>query len=262
MKKYFFNIILYVSIIFLIIFLYKYDYLNVKGINFSDRYLLLSVLFLFMGFIGYAFSWKKAALIHGNKISTKEAITSQGLSIFAKYIPGKVWIILGRASKISTNNVSLKAASFASLKEQLIFVWVGLMLSLFILIGSNQNANYVYIVIPIIVVLSVVNFSEWFRNFLVFAFKKIFKREFQIPLVKFKEALYLAGYVTTYWMFWNLGFYFFVKSFTVDIPISVIFIFSFSATLGLLALVVPGGLGVREGLIVVGLASFGIPLEL
>ena len=93
-------------------------------------------------------------------------------------------------------------------------------------------------------------------------FKKIYKLEFEIPIVKFKEVLNLAGYVTAYWMFWNFGFYFFVKSFAVTIPVSAIFLFSFSATLGLLALIVPGGLGVREGLIVVGLTSFGIPLEI
>jgi len=261
-RKLFFNILIYLSLAFLVYYLYRYNYIDIKGLSFNLWYLTASIFFLWAGFVASTIGWKKVLNIHGIPVKSSDAIISHGLSVFAKYIPGKVWVILGRASKISIGGYPLKTTSFASLKEQLVYVWLGLIQALVFFCVSKGNVELLLLVILLIVGLTLFNFSGWFRQTLAFFFKKIFKKEFDVPRVSPKELFGLIGYIAFYWLLWDVAFWLFVKSVFSDTSVLVSFIFPLSVTLGLLAVIVPGGFGVREGLIVVGLTSFGVPLEL
>jgi len=117
-------------------------------------------------------------------------------------------------------------------------------------------------VVLLIIGLTLFNFSGWFRRIISFFYKKIFKKELEIPVVKTTEVISVIGIIAFYWLLWDIAFWLFVRSTFPDVKILVSFIFPLSISLGLIAIIIPGGLGIREGLIVVGLASFGIPLEL
>ncbi len=115
-----FNIVLLASFIFLIIFLVKQEYI-IPRIE-HPWYMVISFLLLFAGFYVSTNSWKTALASHGIKCSGQEALISHGQSVFAKYIPGKIWVILGRAGYISNDRKELKERAFVSLKEQLIYL--------------------------------------------------------------------------------------------------------------------------------------------
>ena len=89
MKKYF-NIFLYVSLVFLLVSLYRANYLKVPHIYSYGR-LFISLALLFTGFVLEALCWKKALDHYGFTTTYRNAVTSTGLSIFGKYIPGKIW---------------------------------------------------------------------------------------------------------------------------------------------------------------------------
>ncbi len=262
MRKLFFNALIYISLAFLLAFLYKYNYIDVKGISFNPWLLGVSCIFLWAGFIGSALGWKKALSIHGIEVSRKEAISSHGLSVFAKFIPGKVWVILGRASKVSIIGHSLKTSSYASLKEQMVYVWLGLIQALVVFGVSHRNIELFVLVLLLIIALTLFNFSGWVRRIFAFVFKKVFKKELDIPRVGTKELFGLVGYIGLYWLLWDIAFWLFVSAVLPGCSILTAFVFPLSVTLGLLAIIVPGGLGVREGLIVIGLSAFGVPVEL
>jgi len=60
---------------------------------------------------------------------------------------------------------------------------------------------------------------------------------------------------------WSMGFYTLVVSLTaIDVPWSVGLGFPLAATLGIMALITPGGIGAREGVMVGYLSSAGIPI--
>lgn len=261
MRKWFFNILIYLSLIFLVVYIFRYNYVDLKGIRFNYWYLSLSCILLWIGFIASALAWRKCLVLHNMPVSGSKAIASHGLSVFAKFIPGKVWVVLGRASKVSSEGVSLKTASYASLKEQLVYIWLGLALGSFFLLFQNGNWELLLIVFTLFLGLTVFNLSDWFRRLVALAYKKITKREFDIPRISAKEIIALAGSVVIYWVLWSAGFWFFTKSIIADISPFVAFAFPFSVTLGLLAIIVPGGLGVREGLMVVGLTALGTPID-
>lgn len=261
-RKLFFNILIYISIAFLIYYLYKYNYIDIKGLSFDPVFLVLSVVFLWGGFFASTFGWKRILNAHGIPSRVRDSVVSHGLSVFAKYIPGKVWVILGRASKISISGFSLKTTSFASLKEQLIYLWLGLLQALLYLVVSESQVELLLLVVLLIIGLTLFNFSGWFRRIISFFYKKIFKKELEIPVVKTKEVLSVIGIIAFYWLLWDIAFWLFIRSTFSDVHFIVSFIFPLSISLGLIAVIIPGGFGIREGLIVVGLTSFGIPLEL
>lgn len=52
------------------------------------------------------------------------------------------------------------------------------------------------------------------------------------------------------WALWSASYYFLIVSLTSDqVPLSTAFGFSLASTAGILALLTPGGLGVREGIL-------------
>ena len=168
----------------------------------------------------------------------------------------------GRASKVSLEGHSLKMTSFVSLKEQLVYIWLGLLLSLAIIFGPTGTHGLIALVLVLIIGLTLFNFSGWLRRLAEYLFQLIFKREFIIPPVTFTEALPMTRIILLYWALWSSGFYLFVSAISPSISPLIAFVFPLSVTLGLIAVIVPGGLGVREGIITLGLTTFGVPIEL
>ena len=260
-KKLFFNIILYLSLIFLVVFLYKYDYFDLKNLNINYLHISISVLFLWAGFFLSALSWWNALGKHNILISKKKAVVSHGLVVFAKYIPGKVWLILGRAAKAVGTEYSVKTASFVSLKEQLLFIWSGLLISavpLFVYRGIDVfsvSVSVLFFGITIFI------FFDKVRILIIWLVKKVLKKELEIPHISFKESINILSYIFLYWSAWVIAFYFLSLSIYPDTSLEIGFIFPLSATLGLLAVIVPGGIGVREGIMTAFMVLIGIPLE-
>jgi uncharacterized membrane protein YbhN (UPF0104 family) len=60
---------------------------------------------------------------------------------------------------------------------------------------------------------------------------------------------------------WMIAFYFFVLSFHVEFSIGVIFCWPLGISLGVLSLITPGGIGVREGIVTGFMVLTGMPVE-
>ena len=260
MKK-IFNILIYISFIFLIIYLYKFDYIKLKSLDFNWLFIIISVILFWIGILLSSVSWWISLKKHHVIVKIREAIISHGLAIFSKYIPGKIWVILGRASHISISGYPIKITSMASLKEQLIYVWVGLMISVIPMLLLYSFSKFTIIVLGILVLLTFFNFSVWFHKLVMRMIKYFIKKPLDLPLLNFNESKLIILYCMYYWVIWMAGFYFLVRSIYTDAGLSVVFAFPLGVTLGLLALIIPSGLGVREGIITGYLHLSGVPLE-
>lgn len=271
--KILFRILIYLSLGFLVYYLYKFDYLNVQGLDLDPFYLIVATAILWAGFVVSTLSWWKALRVHNIFVSRKIALVSHGLSIFAKYIPGKIWVILGRASFVSLEKNSMRNASYISLKEQLIYVWLGLVIGFGPLLYFYPLNSFVLLVLLLIIFFTFFLYSRKFHQFVVsiidkilkILYKRIFKKKrrkpLDIPLVTFKEVIPLIVYIFSYWLLWMIAFYFFVLSFHVEFSIAVVFCWPLSISLGVLSLITPGGLGVREGIMIGFMVMLGMALE-
>ncbi len=254
-----FNIVLLLSFLFLVIFLVRQEYIIPRIVH--PWYMLFSFLLLFAGFYSSTLSWKTALASHGIKCSHSQALISHGQSVFAKYIPGKIWVILGRAGYISSDRKELKKRAFISLKEQLIYLWAGFLIS-----SIPTMLFYGFQWISILVALMIVGltlflFVDVVHKLLLSLFQKITRRSLDIPLVKLFASLPMIGAVLLIWACWTMGFYLFMLAISTEITPVMMFAFPLSVSFGLIAVILPGGLGLREGIIIGYLVLAGLDTE-
>ncbi|MBN2484838.1 MAG: flippase-like domain-containing protein [Bacteroidales bacterium] len=258
-----FRVLLYLSIAFLLWYLVKFDYLSLAGINIRWGWLVVSALLLWAGFFFSTIGWKQALKLHGYPVSTKLALVSHGLSVFAKYVPGKVWVILGRAAYVTAQN-GTKAAdlSFISLKEQLLYILLGLMVSFLPVLIYFENSYWAWIILVTILGLCMALFVKPLHDIGEKLGKAIFKKHFDLPFLSLGLSLKLSCYILVYWAFYSVGFYFLVVSLTSNASFAHVFAFPMAVCYGVLALFTPGGIGVREGLLTAFLTATGVELQM
>lgn len=263
MKKWF-KYFVYLSIIFLIIGLVKADYLVIPKIE-NFTFLILSIICVFTGFFFDSFAWYKTLKAGGyNQVKLQDCIAGMGLSIFGKYIPGKIWLIVGRSAYIAKRyDLPEKDTTAFSLNAQFISLWVGLLIGSIGIFFTGTQKLIPELTLALWIVLTLILFSRIFHNLITTIVKKIFRRNFVIPSLSFKKIIKVIPWFFGNWLLWCLGFYFLTQSMCIE-PIIVFigFIFALAGTMGVLAVIVPGGIGVREGILATMLILAGIDEKL
>ncbi len=254
-----FNILLVVSFVFLFIYLVRQEYIIPEIHNMTA--LVASVVCLFAGFYASTFSWFVALRAHRVRHSMRETLVSHGQSIFAKYIPGKIWVILGRASYLSDDKTGLKNRSFVSFMEQAVYLWAGFLISAIPTVIFYGFHWISIIVLNIFLGLTLFLFVEKIHHWVVQWAQRIFKKEIDVPLVRLRQAIPMVGAVLLIWGFWTGGFYLFMLAFSQEITPIMMFAFPLSVCFGLLAIILPAGLGMREGIIIGYLTLAGLDVE-
>jgi len=254
-----FNVLLIISFIFLFIYLVRQETIIPEISNWF--YLATSFLCLIAGFFMSTFSWNVALRSHGFSHSGSETLISHGLSIFAKYIPGKIWVILGRAGYLSDGKKELKNRSFVSFKEQLIYLWAGFLASTIPTIIFYRLQWISILVVLIFSGLTLFLFFEKVHAWIIGLLRRVLKRELEVPLVNFYHSLPMIGAVLLIWLCWTGGFYLFMLAISEKITPIMMFAFPLSVCFGLIAIILPGGLGLREGIIIGYLTIAGLNIE-
>ncbi len=262
MKKILPRILLYLSLLFFAWYLYKTDYLVFNDVSVDPLFMGLSILFLLSGFIVSALSWGNALSVHQIRIPQKTALISHGLPVFAKYIPGKIWVILGRASYVSRKGIPLKLTSLISLKEQLIYLLLGLLICCIPVFLFTGNKWFGIAILLSALVLGLVIFSPFLHRFTLKTVEKILKKQIDLPLLRLTDAVKISYYIIIYWTLWMIAFSLLLYSvFPAQTNWSMAFAFPAGVTYGVLAIFLPGGIGVREGIFTAYLTASGMPIE-
>jgi uncharacterized membrane protein YbhN (UPF0104 family) len=258
MKRLFYLLLL-ASFLFLFYFLLKQDYIIPEIISYPA--LIGSFVLLAAGFVAQTFSWKIALELHAYPTSMRKAVISQGLSVFAKYIPGKIWIILGRAGYLSHDKEELKAKSIVSLKEQLIYLWAGFLISsipTLIYYGMHWIS---LLVLLILLGLTLFLYFPVLHRWAMGILQGMLKSTLSVPGINFRRSLPLILAVCLIWALWTAAFFLFMHAFSTHITPIMMFAFPLSVCLGLVAIFLPGGLGLRERIIIAYLALVGLEIE-
>lgn len=250
MKKCF-KLLVYSSLAFLVYALFSKGYFEDFSVH-NWTYFSASIPLLCLGFVGQGLQWWAVLRAFGYKLGVKDSVISIGLSMFAKYIPGKVWLIFGRATFVAGKlGLSLKDVSWLSLVSQTFGLWVGLLLGLLLAPIFGDDNPYLILLVVGIFLLSLFLFHRGLMTLAENLILKILKRQMRLPFVPMKQALMLLPYFLFTWLSWSVGFYFLAFSVTgLALDYGIILAFPLAASLGIMALLVPGGLGVRESILV------------
>jgi len=246
------------SLLFVVIYLYRVDHFAPVTIH-SPLALACSVGFLLAGFLGQGLAWFATVNASGFKASLSLCLAGTGLSIFTKYIPGKVFVVLGRAVYLTQHlGYPLSKIGVISLTAQLMALWTGLTLgTIGLLLGGGLPAWKATLAV-VWGGLTIVVFSDVAHAALERAVRLLLGKELSIPSLRFRSVLLLMPWFFAFWISWSIGFQLLLFALRGDAPPIVAGLgFPFATTIGIVAVFAPGGLGVVEGVLVAFLVCVG-----
>lgn len=255
------TILIYLSVAYIIYYLAKNDLLILPAIS-SYSFLALSIIALFTGFYFNGYAWQVFLKNYGFLISIRNAFISNGLFNLAKYMPGKVWLVLGTANYITKHyKYPSDKLIIISLNYQLLSIWVALVLGSIGMLVIDGFQIWGMLVLFLWIGLTLAIFFPEFHKIFQKMYNRIFKKNYEIPIISRKLIFKLIFPISLPWIFWSIGFYLFMVSinFSYINPVTALS-FPLASALGILAIISPGGLGVREGIITAYLTLAGVEL--
>lgn len=263
LKGHWFKYLLYISLVFLVIALIRADYFVIPQIN-HFGILALSILMVLLAFLFVALRWQQLLNRNGLKISLGASLSSSGLPVFAKYIPGKFLIVLGKAgylnSKYGYANDRLITLSF---NDQFLSLWTGIIIGSLGLFQISKFDIWGIIIIVALIILTFLIFSSKPHAIVEKLILRFFKKKVNIPAISFMKTITVLPWYFVYWLLLSAGFYFLIVALSTDnLPYSAGFLFPLATILGIITIIAPGGIGVREGILVFCLKLYGMETEL
>ncbi len=220
-----------------------------------------TLIFAFSYFIQF-WAWYLITLKLDIAIPFRESLGSWFYSQLGKYVPGKVWIFLGRFYLYGSKGKSKRAITVALYLETATLVLAaGLVFLLSLLFVKEVKSFPIEIPLPGILFLLVLSFLFLHPRILEKIVNRVLillKRE-PFPLsLSYPDVLWVLAVCFLSWVVAGFGFYLFVRSVFAVSPKDLFLLagaLAVSSTAGLLALFAPSGLGVREGVLVFLLSS-------
>lgn len=255
------NVSLLVAILF---FVARFIVSNLKQLSsfdfdFNVVYLFLSIvciwLWLFISSIGLHLITQKV----NNTVSFVVNLKIWATSYLGLYVPGKVGVIAHRIIKYQKQGLSAAQVSYCFFLEMILSV---ISSGLVILISSlflqfNFIAKFYPIIIGFIILLLVMIHPLLIQRYATFYFRFIKKKQFEfVPPHDYYFYLKLILLQFSKWLFVGFGIFLLINSFTV-LPLVyypyITGLYAGAAILGMLAFFSPSGLGVIEGIMILGL---------
>lgn len=247
MKRKFLTLLIYGIIPLAIIQLYRQGWLEVPSA--LDLPLFLSAIILV--FTGFAFNvagWRASMAMFGFPLDSSEATAATGLSVLGKYIPGKLWTIIGRASYSALKHEwPVSQLSFVSLYAQFLTLWFGAALGLLGVVWLGGPSSWVIGIGAALAVMTGILYSVPGQHWVFQLISRFSGQKIELPQLQSNKLLAALLYYFMVWSCWVAGFALFANAFP-DVHLSPVIGlgFALAGVIGIVTLVAPGGIGTRE----------------
>ncbi|MCD5401527.1 flippase-like domain-containing protein [candidate division NPL-UPA2 bacterium] len=221
-------------------------------IRFDYRLLLFSSLTLLSGFVISGLLWHLILRAFGGELPLRSSLKIAAFSQLGKYIPGKVWFLLGRCYLTKREGVSQHKALASTILEIVLLTLSGLMISAASVTFSKgwlPTELSCLIVIPLLLL----GFGAIHPRPLA-RVSNLLSRKFKGESVRlslgYSRVISLLILYCVSWLVQGTTFFILINSFySIDIGLFplIIGIYPLSVILGFLIVITPAGLGVREG---------------
>jgi uncharacterized membrane protein YbhN (UPF0104 family) len=241
------------------------SWVDVKQYDWSINYglLLFSLLIHLFALLVMSYVWVILISGFGYKVKLKDAFKISYISSMGRYIPGKIWWMVGMAylaKKIKIEEQSSVTswiiAQFFSLPSAFLLGIVCMFLSPHILEQASRfMSTTFYLVSLLVLILSLLMIFSPSKalSFLNIILRKLKRQEVSFEMsIKTALSIYV-GYIIG-WFIYGLSFWLLIMSVTSNFDISLITAvgsFVLAYQIGYLAIFTPGGIGVRELLLTV-----------
>lgn len=261
-------VLLFVAFVFIRTLMRDWENVRESILNIS-WYAWLSIPFLVSAVVVSGLLWGRLVLLAtGYKVPLKDAVRVHSASWILKYVPGQVGSLVNKVAWAGKVGISRAAAATSVMYENILLVFASVLVSIpVILIADEAFYGNSTVLMGLALIIAIVFFSndKILYRLLNYALKLVKKkpidRKFMMKsgsLMKF-TLLYSIPRILNGIAFVIICSAMFDVTSDMYLPLAATFVFA--SVIGLLALFVPSGIGVREAVIVV-LLSVYIPVEL
>lgn len=224
--------------------------------------ILLSMLVLWLAFLGivliFKLIFKKLTNVNIGYLLMFRAFN---IANIGRYLPGKVWSIVGLFYLTGEYGISKKQTTLAIFANEVSYKGSGVLLGLCYFLFSSSFQNYLPLMLALLAICLVVIHPRILDKIINFALKLFKKQSITIDFSYSTIFMFFLMYIIV-WEMHSLAFYVLVNSIA---PLESVNIIKFSTILplcwvvGYIILFMPGGIGVREGMLVITLGEFLSP---
>jgi len=256
------GLIKWVIIVAIFLFLGKmvwenWNQVREASFTFKPFSLILSTLIFAFSYFIQIWAWYLITLRLGIAISWGETLEGWFTSQLGKYLPGKIWLLLGRFTYYESRGKSKKIISVALYFETVtLLVAAGLIFlgtfPFFREMGPFYSGKQSWWLI-LLCLFAFIFLHPWVLQKILNWFLLKFKRDPISLSISYPNILWILIVCIFVWVVEGFGFYLFIDSVTPVSEKYILFLtgaLAISTTLGLIAIFAPSGLGVREGALV------------
>lgn len=224
--------------------------------------LALATFCVLVAYSGFVLCWRRILSRLGGRLSAVDAHRIWYIGNLGRYVPGKLLQLAGTAYLARAKGVSPVLSVSASLASQLFVLAAGLVVAAAALPQLKSGASGFAVPWPIGLGLAALFLGIVLTPGLDFAYRlalRLLRRSEYHEIVPTGERLILLAANLAAWAAFGTGFWLFVRAVAPiegDTLVPMIGICAAGYVGGYLAVFVPGGLGVREGLYALLLAAY------
>ncbi len=235
-------------------------------------YLFMSLIVLLLAWVATVWSLQKLFAAFDYDISLSDVYTIYFRSIIGKYLPGKLWQIAGSTYLAAKKGIpeGISVTSFVLGQAYSVLsglALVGCVAAVGIFKGSgNFMSSLKWTSIPVIIGIVIIALKPKLIEVPMNWILRLLKRDKVDIDIGFRVGVRMMIYYSVCWFIFGLAFWLFVNALSptsFDSYMSLTAIYSAAMIIGFLSLFTPGGLGVREGILILLLTYMGdfqIPL--
>lgn len=222
---------------------------------------LLGALFLICTAVGLlAWNWLLILWLLGGNLSFQEGLKIYFLTNLGRYLPGSIWHFAGRTVWLVERNISKRAAMSSLALEQGATLGASLVIGVLSIIGlmpPNRKSIFLFFGLLVILLITYKIIFRWaINNFGLGQNPTGISAQSKQRRIDLLPLMYLS-----FWIIYGLGIYTLAQA-IYSFPFSILQMFqtvgivALAWAVGYLSLAVPGGVGVREGMLVLLLSNF------
>ena len=215
--------------------------------------------------------WQRMLRHTGSSVSYFKLFKVWFYANLGKYLPGKVWQFLGMIYMLEKEGVPKTSSFSTGVLAQSFSVISGLFISILFLgvdlyhrFFSKRPTLMIALLVLYLGVLIFLCYPKILEKIINLGLKIVKKEKIALDIRGRDVIIYLLAYSIS-WLLFGLAFLTFVKSMThahFNMYPTLTGAYAFSLNIGFLAIFTPGGIGVREGVLVFLLSSlFPLPIS-
>lgn len=214
--------------------------------------LSIAIVLVCAGFLAHLSAWFLVLRFAGKEIDFLSTASTYCLYQVTTYIPGTLWQFIGIAERGEQLGIGRKDSSATILLQQVVGVLASLLFATYYLFTQVEVLSSYRYLLLILIVAGFISIHPSIFQYPINHVLRLLKQEPLSLNLQYRQMMVLLGVSLASWLLMGAGFAFLVRGATVH-TLSILDatgVYAAAWAVGFLVIIVPGGIGVRESVLV------------